>query len=109
MMMFTLAELGRQDFERGEPRGHAWPERAAGWDEGYRDSLLKAAGGLRRVHAGRYESEDGYWSIVEAARGRWSVLQGFAPGLRTQAELVSCQTFADAMAALRGQLDGIAQ
>lgn len=103
---FTPLELGQQDFERGEPRGSAWPDRAAGWDAAYRDSLEKAVGGLRRMHAGRYESDDGRWAIVETSHGHWSLLSGIAPGLRTQIEVMGFPTFAAAMDGLRAELKG---
>lgn len=107
-MTFSAFELGRQDFGRGEPRGPggdcAWGERVAGWDAAYRDSLEKATGGLRRVHAGRYESDDGMWSIVQTGSKRWTLLYGVAPGCRSQAEIMSFPTFREAMAALRAEL-----
>lgn len=104
MKPFTLFELGQQDFARGEPPGPGYGsdcQRVAGWDAAYRDSLAKAAGGMRRINAGRYETEDGHWSIVETGRGRWSLLKGFAPSLRGQTELMAYPTFAEAMAGLR--------
>ena len=98
---FTCFELGAQDFERGEPRGFAWPERAAGWDAAYRESLAKAAGGLRRINAGRYESEDGNWSIVGRGK-RWSLMFGNAAmGYGGQAELQVFKTFSEALEGLR--------
>jgi len=107
MASFTPHELGRQDFERGEPRGFggdgAWGERQAGWDAAYRDSFEKATAGLRRVHAGRYESQDGYWHIVQTGHRRWTLIQGYQ-GWRSQAEIHSFPTFAEAMDALRGQM-----
>ena len=109
MEQFTTFQLGQQDFERGEPRGpDGWDgERVKGWDAAYRDSLEKAAGGLRRVHAGRYESEDGRWSIVETGRAHWTLLYGIAPGYRSQTAIHAFPTFAEAMEGLREQLAGV--
>jgi hypothetical protein len=98
--IFTPHELGRRDFENGAPR---WPDRAGGWDAAYRDSLEKATGGLRRIHAGRYESEDGYWSIVATGARRWSLMQGYGPGFRSQTEIGVFPKFAEAMGCLRAE------
>lgn len=111
MEHFTLFELGQQDFARGEARPYWIDERGAdrlaGYDSAYADSLAKAAGSLRRIHAGRYESEDGYWSIVETDKSRWSLLQGHAPGYRTQTELGIFPTFKEALSALRNNAAGV--
>jgi len=107
---FTKFELGRQDFERGESRGVGWTdangycERLAGWDAAYKDSLEKAAGGLRRIHAGRYESEDGQWAIVETSKRHWALLFGVAPGYRSRSVIDNFPTFTEAMAGLRAEL-----
>ena len=108
-MPFTRYELGQQDFARGELRGFGgdgiWGERVLGWDAAYDESLEKAAGGLRRIHAGRYESENGQWSIVENKNNRWLLLCGIASDPRAQTEIDIFPTFTGAMAALRKEAE----